>query len=236
MKQWYASIIIMAFILAIIVPVQAAPQEMDLRVTEPNNLSEWVSGTPNLIRWNLKGELGPDVTIKLSRIGWVNAQMTITENAPIGQKRSGSYSWKIPENLPPGDNYSIFVSSNGNSGYYDTTSNFKIIAGKGPKTSITLDASPKGGEKWTAGTSVPIRWSFSGKPGDMVRIVLLQKGQDAKTELFPSASLGIEGKGVVQWKIPKDLKPATDYQIGIVSTSNPFCQDVKDLITIVAAP
>jgi len=200
----------------------AAPKEMTLRVSEPGEAAEWKLGAANTIKWSFRGELGQNVAIRLQRIGWVNAQMTISEATPLGINRSGSFKWELPADLPPGGKYTVAVTAE--NGIGDTSGEFKLVAGKGTVTQIKLEALPKG-ERWSAGATVSIRWTYGGSPGQTVKLALIKKAESDVTVISASVPIGAEGKGRYEWKVPS-LKPGTDYYIGIVSNSNAFYQDM----------
>lgn len=211
-----------------------APKEMDLRVTDPGGSSEWAVGSANTIKWSLKGEWTGAVTISLQRVGWVNARMTITEAAPIGTGKTGSFKWPVPADLPIGDNYSVTVTAD--NGIGETSNEFKIVLGKGAASKLALEPLPKGGEKWMQGSAVNIRWSYAGNAGPTVKLVLLKKEEGIVAVIAEVAPTGVDGKGQLPWTVPVGLKPGGDLRIGIASTTNPFFQDTsKETIVVTTA-
>lgn len=208
----------------------SAPKEMSLRVTEPGESTEWVLGTTNNIKWSFRGELGGTAAIRLQRVGWVNAQMTLSESTPLGTNRSGVYKWTIPSDLPPGGKYTVTVTAE--NGISDTSGEFTLLAGKTPPTQIALDPPPKGGERWSTGANVTVRWMYGGNPGSMVKLALVKNDDGSVTSIVDSVPVGIDGKGRYEWKVPA-LKPGNDYHIAISSTTNSFYQDMgKDAVII----
>lgn len=210
----------------------AAPKEMTLRVTEPGESTEWILGTANTIKWSFRGELGQNVTIRLQRAGWVNARMTLSEAAPLGAGKSGSFKWDIPADLPPGGKYTITVTAE--NGIGDMSGEFTFVAGKTPVTRILLTDPPKGGERWSVGTPVTIRWKFTGSPGQTVKLALIKKEEGSVTEISSSVPIGVDEKGLYEWKVPA-LKPGNDYYIGIASNSNAFYQDMGTAPVVITA-
>lgn len=211
----------------------AASNEMSLRMAEPGGGAEWTIGSEQLIRWSFKGELGKTVEIRLQRAGWVHAQMTLADAAPIGTGRSGSFKWKIPADLPPAGDYSVRVAAE--NGISDMTGEFKLLPGKGPVAKLELEPLPKGGERWTTGAKVKLRWSYTGNPGATVKLGLIKKEEGNVTLIAAGIPVGLDGRGGFEWTVP-DLKPGSDYYVGIASASNPFYQDIgKSPVTIVAA-
>jgi len=211
----------------------AAPNEMTLRVTDPGESTEWSPGTANTIKWSFRGELGQSAAIRLQRVGWVNAQMTLSEAAPLGTGKSGSYKWNVPAEMPPGGHYTVTVMAE--NGIGDTSGEFTLVAGKTPVTRIGLESPPKGGDRWTTGATVAVRWNYSGSPGQTVKLALIKKDDGSVTPIVSSIPLGTEGKGRYDWKVPA-MKSGNDYYVGIASNVNPFYQDMgKEPVTINAA-
>jgi hypothetical protein len=201
----------------------AAPKEMSLRVTEPGEAAEWTLGAVNTVKWSLRGELGKTVTIRLQRQGWVLARLTLAEAAPLGTDRSGSYKWNTPPELPPGGHYTVSVTAE--NGIGDMSGEFKLVVGKTPATQLSLLAPPKGEERWTVGSRAVIRWTFTGSPGQTVKLALIQKQAGDVIPIAASVPIGVDGKGTCEWTVPP-LKPGNGYFVGIASNSNAFYQDM----------
>ena len=209
-----------------------APKEMKLKLNEPGAAAEWKIGADNTVKWSYRGELGATVQITLQRVGWQNARLIIAEAAPIGPERSGSYKWTAPANLPPGSNYTIAVTAE--NGIGETSGEFSLVAGKSPLTQISLEALPKGAEKWTIGAPVSLHWTYAGSPGQTVQLALINKTDSDLIPIVASVPIGVDGKGRYDWTVPK-LKPGGDYYIAIASTSNAFYQDMSKTPVIISA-
>ena len=201
----------------------AAPKEMTLKVTEPGESTEWTLGAVNTVKWSFRGELGKLVSVRLQRQGWVLARQTLAEGTALGNERSGSFKWNTPADLPPGGHYTVSVTAE--NGIGDMSGEFRLAAGKGPVTQLSLTAPPKGEERWIIGYPSVIRWIFTGKPGATVKLALIQKQTGDVTPITASTSIGVDGKGSYEWKVPA-LKPGNDYFVGIASNSNAFYQDM----------
>lgn len=210
----------------------AAPKEMKLKLNEPGTAAEWTIGANNTVKWSYRGELGATVQITLQRVGWLNARMTVVEAAPIGPEKSGSYKWMVPDSLPPGSNYTIAVTAE--NGLSETSGEFSLVAGKTPLTQISLEALPKGAEKWTIGAPVSLRWTYAGNPGQTVKLALINKTDSELIPIVASIPIGVDGKGRYEWTVPK-LKPGGDYYIAIASTTNAFYQDLGKTPVIISA-
>ena len=201
----------------------AAPKEMTLKVTEPGESTEWTLGAVNTVKWSFRGELGKLVSVRLQRQGWVLARQTLTEATALGNERSGTFKWTTPAELPPGGHYTVSVTAE--NGIGDMSGEFRLVAGKAPVTQLSLAAPPKGEERWIVGSPSVIRWTFSGKPGATVKLALIQKQTGDVIPITASASIGVDGRGSYEWKVPA-LKPGNDYFVGIASNSNAFYQDM----------
>ena len=201
----------------------AGPKEMTLKVTEPGESTEWTLGAVNTVKWSFRGELGKLVSVRLQRQGWVLARQTLAEATALGNERSGAFKWTTPADLPPGGHYTVSVTAE--NGIGDMSGEFRIVAGKAPVTQLSLAAPPKGEERWIVGSPSVIRWTFTGKPGPTVKLALIQKQTGDVIPITGSASIGVDGKGSYEWKVPA-LKPGNDYFVGIASNSNAFYQDM----------
>ena len=211
----------------------AAPGEMNLRLTDPAGGSEWNIDSEQTLKWSFRGEFGKTVEIRLQRAGWVHAQMTLAEAAPIGSGRSGSFKWKIPADLPPANDYTVRITAE--NGISDMSGEFKLVPGKARAAKLEFEPAPKGGERWTVGSKVKIRWNYAGKPGHAIKLGLIKKDEGTVTVIAAAIPVGADGRGSYEWTVPA-LKPAGDYYLGIASTTQSFYQDTgKEAVTIVAA-
>lgn len=92
--------------------------------------------------------------------------------------------------------------------------------------SITL-SSPNGGEVWRKGTQQTITWSYTGDPGQTVRIYLTNDSW-LVYNLATSTSIGLNGSGSYTLEIPHRLLPGALYRIAIESVENPTIRDISD--------
>jgi len=90
-------------------------------VIQPNGGEEWTPGEAESILWS-GGPVG-DVQIKLLDSG------SFLEDVRTSTANDGSYSWSIPSDLPASSDYSIKVTSTGNSSFTDTSdATFSLVA------------------------------------------------------------------------------------------------------------
>ena len=99
-------------------------------------------------------------------------------------------------------------------------------------SNITV-ASPNGGETWQAGNTQTINWTYSGNPGQYVKIELYE-GSALNRSIASSTPVA---NGAFSWAIPPDVAFGTDYLIKITSTSTGSVSDMSNgYFTINAAP
>jgi hypothetical protein len=91
---------------------------------------------------------------------------------------------------------------------------------------ITI-TSPNGGETWNTGTTQTIQWIYAGGPGSKVRIELL-KGGVVNRVIKSSVSIGENGSGSYNWKIPSNQASGNDYEIRVTSNSNSSYTDTSN--------
>jgi len=92
--------------------------------------------------------------------------------------------------------------------------------------SITV-VSPNGGELWEQGLSYSITWNYGGAVGKQAKVELLD-GQVPVAVIASNCSLGTDGKGSVNWKIPDNLPAGSNYRVKVSSVSNPAVSDTSD--------
>ncbi|HEY1269603.1 MAG TPA: SBBP repeat-containing protein [Candidatus Binatia bacterium] len=88
-------------------------------------------------------------------------------------------------------------------------------------------ASANGGESWQRKKRQTIRWTYSGNPGNQVKIDLLKAGVLNQT-ISTAAPLGTGGSGSLTWTVPKKATLGSDYAIRICSVSSPSICDVSN--------
>jgi len=86
--------------------------------------------------------------------------------------------------------------------------------------------SPNGGENLIRGNSYTISWIYAGA-GSSVTIELLKGGTLNRT-ITTSTSIGSNGSGSYNWKVPNGQTPGTDYTIRITNTTNSSFTDTSD--------
>ena len=80
--------------------------------------------------------------------------------------------------------------------------------------------SPNGGQKWRKGSTQTITWTFTGDPGDAVKIDLLRAGKKLTT-----IALQAPNTGSYNWTVPLKVPVDTTYKIRITSVKDPAYTD-----------
>ncbi len=197
-------------------------------VKSPKEGDVWQAGSDQTIQWKYTGIIG-NSQLFLNKGGLRNR--IISEGTPAGSclegsvsDCEGSYSWKIPPDLEPGNDYSIIISNftrrDKVGGIYITNEGgrFTIYS-----NSITV-TSPNGGESWQQDSDQTITWT--GNPESSVKIELL-KG-DQLSDISLSTKIGSDGRGSYPWKVPPNQIIGSDYKIKVTSVSDPLIADISD--------
>jgi len=185
-----------------------------ITVTSPNGGETLVRGAVVPITWSYTGNPGASVKIQLYK--GTTLSRTITSSTPLS---AGAYKWTVSSLQSLGSNYKIKITSTTNSTISDTSNGFFTIA----KPSITV-ISPNGGESFTRGTVIPIRWSSVGSPGANVKI-LLYKGFFVSRTITTSTPMSA---GTYNWTIPLTQTVGSTYKIKIVSTTSSSVGDASN--------
>jgi hypothetical protein len=98
-------------------------------------------------------------------------------------------------------------------------------------------AAPNGNESWTIGTSNNITWTYTGSPGNNVKIDLY-KGGVFLVNLIASTPVGSSGSGSYAWAIDpaQGVVAGTDYQVHISSVDVPQISDSSNANFTLKAP
>jgi len=186
-------------------------QAPGIAITVPGGTEIWPAGSQQTLRWSYTGNPGSYVSIELLQSGALNR--TIAAATSIGSGGIGSLVWTIPATQVAGNDYTIRITSVGNSIYTVTSNVFSIAA-----PTITVKA-PSGGVIWGAGAVATISWSTTGKPGTSARIELF-KGTKLSRTIATAAGMGTGGIGSYKWTIPSSQTTGDDFTIRVTSTSN----------------
>ena len=151
---------------------------------------------------------------------------TLNWRVPVGSGGSGTYSWRVGNFTPTGTNYTIKVVSTSNPAYTGTSGVFTI----GSPATITV-TSPTSGARWRSPSSQTIRWNYTGTPGTQVKIQLL-RGGSVLSDIADNISIGSAGTGSYGWVISSSLSGGSNYQVKVMSKSNPTIFGLSSMFTI----
>jgi hypothetical protein len=153
---------------------------------------------------------------------------TSSNNQPfVGNNTNTSY---VLSGLSSGSNYYWKVVAKNNCGKATASDWFAwtFTTGSGSASNISISlTSPNGAEDWKTGTTQTIRWSYTGNPGNYVKIELL-KGEVVSRTIAYRTSIGSNGSGSYSWKIPPFQSKGSDYKIKITSFSHTSYTDTSD--------
>ncbi|OPZ44139.1 MAG: Ser-Thr-rich glycosyl-phosphatidyl-inositol-anchored membrane family protein [Euryarchaeota archaeon ADurb.BinA087] len=210
---------------------EAAPAAPDSTITipipssftliSPNGGENYLQGSNRTIQWTYTGSPGPMVMIELLQGTAVNE--VISSGTPIGTGGYGSFVWNISPNQTLGSDFKIRITSTSDAACTDTSdAPFTISSG----ASVAL-VTPNGGENWQRGSPYAINWTYTGSPGSMVMIELLD-GMAINQIISSNTTIGSGGTGSYNWTIPYNKTPGSDYRIRVASTSNPAYTDTSN--------
>jgi VCBS repeat-containing protein len=142
----------------------------------------------------------------------------------------GSFVFSPDHNYSGSDSFTYKA----NDGTADSKVATVTITITGPPSPPLTVASPNGGEKWAAGTTQTIRWSFAKATG-YVKIELLKGGVHNRT-ITSKVSIGTGGSGSYSWAIPSTQVSGGDYKVRITSTSSAGVTDSSDNNFAITSP
>ena len=200
-----------------------------ISVTAPVSGANWQTGSTQTISWAYTGSPGSAVNISLLSGGSIIS--TIASSAPIGSNGAGSYAWAIPAALAAGSSYQIRVISTSTPSCASTSGSFAVSA-PAPTSSISVTY-PKSGVSLLRGQYYLITWTYTGNPGNTVRIDLLNGGSIYRN-IATSTSLGSGGHGHYYWGISSSQSGGSKFQVRITSTGNPVITSTSGFFSITA--
>lgn len=195
------------------------PDLLDL--ASPNGGESWALGSTQTVTWRAQGNPGKELKIQLLKGGILSQTLSTTASLS-----AGSFSWKVPGSLPRGNDYTIRIISRQNSALRDVSDGPFSIGLAPPGSGLTL-ISPNGGESWKRGSSQAIVWSYTGQPGDAVKVTLLNGSHEVRT-IASSTSLGTGGSGGLSWPILIDLPAGANFRVKIRSRLYGEIRDLSD--------
>ena len=177
----------------------AIGQGSTVTVTSPNTAVNWYGGTNQNITWTYQGSFA-NVKIEYVKSSVYTTIVASTSTA------AGSYTWAIPQELPPGTNYKIKISNVNDAGTSDISDTYFTILPQTITLSTDFDVAVL-----TIGTTYNINWTSTGG-FSLVHIKLYKN--DAPNPYGEVISIGTDNDGSFAWQVP-DIPPDDDYSIYI---------------------
>jgi hypothetical protein len=181
-----------------------------ITVTSPNGGESFTTGTVQTITWT--DNLAGNVAIVLTQNNL--AFLTLVAST----ESDGSFDWAIGDNVPPGSDYKIRVTSNDDTAIKDNSNAFFSVS-TGPPTITVL--SPNGGETFELGQSLPLSWVDNITSNVAINLL---KGGTVLRNISPDTP----SDGSFTWTVPSDLTPASDYKVRVTDLSNTALKDNSD--------
>jgi len=197
------------------------PIPSTMTLVSPNGGENSLQGSNRTVQWTYTGSPGPLVMIEL--LNGTAVDKVISSGTPIGSGGFGSCIWNISSNQTLGSDFRIRITSTSDAACTDTSDAPFTISSGAAVTVVT----PNGGETWQRGSPYAINWTYTGSPGSMVMIELLQ-GMTVNQIISSNTTIGSGGLGSCNWTIPYNQTPGPDYKIRIASTSNPAYSDTSN--------
>jgi len=201
---------------AFIAKINEGVTDSGIKVTSPNGGEKWEVGSQHLITWWTMNKTGADkIVYSMDRgASWKQIVFSTPDD--------GQFAWTVPNTVSR--TCWVRVAEREGPGYDRSDKVFAIV----PAPKITV-VSPNGGEKWKAGTTHAIKWSWAGTVGP-VKIFYSIDGGLNWTNIVASAS----NTGSYSWKVP--ARPSTKCLIRIWEASDKVPSDLSNsAFTILAA-
>jgi PKD repeat protein len=131
---------------------------------------------------------------------------------------AGTYAWTVPEDVPVGSTYEVWITTLSEPILSDWTDGWLSIAAAPTIRVIT----PDGDQTWNPGTAQTITWTQTGLIRTNVKILLMKDyGFNVAKVIAPSVPAT---SGSYTWTVPSTLIAGSDYWVKIVSLSYPAVQ------------
>jgi hypothetical protein len=153
--------------------------------------------------------------------------MVICPQAPA---TSASFTWNVPPNIIPGNNFKVKVMSLASTAMYDfSDAPFSVAQGSPPYALVVV--APNGGENLVQGCPSVIQWATTSSAGQPVKIELY-KGVNPHSILVAQTQ---PTQTSFNWVPAPGLIPGSDYRIKISSVLNPSVFDFSDTAFTISA-
>jgi hypothetical protein len=175
-----------------------------------------------------------DLSLLVTKLGTGTGMVTSSDGKiNCGNDCSETYTNVVTVTLSAtADNGSVFTGwsgegCSGTAACVVTMDRARSVDATFTSTAGIVVTSPNGGENWKRGTARIVKWTYTGNPGNKLKIELLKGGTVNRT-LSNWASIGSSGSGSFSWRIPYTQTAGGDYRIRITSTTNDTYTDVSN--------
>lgn len=189
------------------------PGDATVAVTRPNGGETFLLGALEDITWDVTGDVGNGVDIKLTR-------GSRTLELKTGAPNNGLFEWAVPQFLQTGSDYRVQVTDSSNPDVTDSSDAGFTISDSLPSEPITVTR-PNGGEVFRHGTTEAIRWTSDESVGSTIEIVLVQENRSRLIAVAPNT-------GEYEWPIPPFIQTAPNYKVQIRDGQDTSVADVSD--------
>jgi hypothetical protein len=197
----------------------AAPEFTTITVKSPNGGETWWQTHQETITWTYTGASKTDKVVDIDLIkdgpNKIPLIIPVVNNYNMGRSTKGEFHLIVARSkYPAGNDYKVRIRSSSNHNNYDMSDGYFAIAAL-PTITIT---SPRGGETWSIGDTVPITWNAKGKfrNDQSSHIWLISCPNNPLNNCEDLIAYGYSlSNGVYMWKIPDYLTPNHKYKIRV---------------------
>lgn len=178
-----------------------------LRVLSPNGGETWTAGTEHDVTWSNEGSVAGDLRIDLYKGDLLNSNVVLS--TPVA---GGAYTWTIPVEQEPGEDYKIRITSVDDSGLYAVSFSQFSIASSAPSEIVLNNTSVL--ESAAVGTKVGTLSTIDADPGDAFTYALVDGTGSADNDTFDIPV----GSNELQTAVPFDSAVQSSFSIRVRST------------------
>ncbi|AQT70046.1 Ser-Thr-rich glycosyl-phosphatidyl-inositol-anchored membrane family protein [Anaerohalosphaera lusitana] len=174
----------------------------------PSGGESLLTGDAFDIRWSTAGSI-ENVAIDFSTDGGTTWQPV----DPANTGNTGQYSWQVPYQVS--NNCLVRISDAELASVNDISASFQIVS------SLPNLLSPRGGERFLSGSTIPVKWETDG----VIDEVLIEYSLDNGTSWAEVTPSNVGNNGTYDWVIP--YESSDECLIRVCDASNPAVFDVS---------
>lgn len=227
-------------------------QVMPVKVVNPNGGEVFLQGRANTVKWSGGTDRAQILLVSASTtqdadptdfiVGWITTSAVASSSITWDAKKVCNLEGDVCSNVEPGD-YKILALSEDEVGMLtlwdvalERAGNWDVSDGTFrvyPESSITI-LKPNGGEYFAQGQKIVVCFDALSIAGKVVVVTLLKGGVPYLTINSGYQLDQASGNFVLDWTIPSDLPPASDYAIMVSDAAVPQVSDASDRTFTVA--